>query len=265
MKQGFIPDIMQSHDILIKYIGEEWYAKQLEYGGLFMRTPRYYKEQGVQNMSMGDPSEFDDLYPIWCASIFQAPEDIKIYWNLDMNTSQYSIKATLSEEASEDVVKALNGFVDNNIEFQPLGKYAVVMFNAAKYIGGLVEGFTDASFSFVDKTVRAVPIECGMVSYGEVLENHPKLYKSDSRFKYQREYRIRLGLCVSPNKYDVILNLTNNRILKKKYTEMSIFNKEEILDEYYKNGRVSFPFVYQNIANMIHEKNETNSIRAGFI
>lgn len=236
-----IPSCMKSHNIFIKYIDKEVFAKQLRYGGLFMRTPRYYRMQGMKNMSMGDPQELDELYPIWCVSIFQRRADFKGEWKIDIESNQFETEIIMTKEASADIIKALNGFTERDgTSFASLGNYAVVIFDAAQYVGNLVEGFTDADFNFADRSVSAIPIECGKVSYGKEMNNHPKLYKVDKRFEYQREYRIRLGLNVSPNKYDVEFNLKDNKIFSNKYYKIKVFDKKTIIDDFKQNGCITF-------------------------
>ncbi len=241
-----VPTVMKGHDILLKYLSEKSYFEQLKYGGLFMRTPKYYREHGGINMSVGDPNELDDLYPIWCASILKYQEDIERHWEIDVINNCFIADIRLSEKASLDVYKSLTGVVQNQTSFEPLGDYVAVIFNAGRYIGNLVGGFTDASFYFVDRVVRAIPIECGPVSYGVVDNNHPKLYKADERFNYQREYRIRLGIAVSPSKYDVALNLSSNKIFEKEFEEIELYDKDSIIDDYERNGVISFKHIYRD-------------------
>lgn len=233
----FKPRNSRGHDILIKYIEKEEYAEPLRYGGLYMHTPQFYRKMEVKNMSTADPNELDDLYPIWCASILHNGKDFRCF--TDWINGGYRFE--ISKEASDDIIKSIKGFrVEDGEEFAPLGNYLVVIFNAAEYIGKLVEGLTDALFMYSEEDEQSIPIECGRVSYGVINKNHPKLYKEDMRFKYQREYRMRLGLKVDSGKFDVPLDLKQKGVFSEEFTNMKVYDKETIINDFNKNGVITF-------------------------
>ena len=212
-----------------------------------MRTPKYYRELGFTNFSKGDPNEPDDVYPIWCASIFHCSDDMDRRWDLVDGLSKYVVTINISKEASLDIIRALKGYrVDEKTYFEAFGNYAVVIFNASVYIGKLVEGVSDASICYSDRYDRAIPIECGKVSYGGVLKNHPKLYKADDRFRYQREYRIRPGIKIKKERFDKELNLKDHGVFDRVMDGIEVYDRETIIRDYENNGYITFQHTYTN-------------------
>lgn len=108
---------------------------------------------------------------------------------------------------------------------------------------------TDAVIYYSDKNDWAIPIECGKVSYGKQLMYHPRLFKADDRFSYQREYRIRLGIKVDEGKFDVPLNLNKRGVFDKIMDNIEIYDKQTILMDYEKNGHIIFRHTYKDISD----------------
>lgn len=215
--------------LLLKFTDTDEHAKDVA-NGLYMHTPLYYRTHGGKGVN--DIEELDDTYPIWCATFIQ-----NIHNNIALGYDpELGCICELHGDIKNDVIKLMQG----DTEFDAMGNYVAIIFKPNEYIGEIIKSLYSFNLKLGGYYYKGwMPAEFGSVSYGKQSQNHPKLFKSDKRYEYQHEFRLRLNMNANKGCENKELNLIKH--LNIGYENIGVHKCSDIIDYYEKTGKVVFP------------------------